>query len=205
MRRLLLFVVCATVSGCLAFAYPSVSNTPTIQVEGPDVQAFRVVSEFRQWGPWMTGPIEINQTVEKLPEANHTIASQSDAFFPYYYLAFPLAEGAHGRSLEVRLYRRGYETVSVPAVSWFQPSGRPTRPQWKKAATLEDMEKAIEEIAPRRMRESCGSPEMRRFLAQEYAWLARSEWAAGPHREEDRRRLLDKAKEFESPAPSGAK
>ena len=198
MRVSLLLLVCPLFSGCLAFVYPSITNTPVIQVEEPDVHAFRVVSGVIQSGPWMTGPIDFYETVETLPTKDNAIASQSNTYFPYYYLAFPVAEGAHHRSLEILLYRRGYETVSIPAVSWLRFSEHMARPQWKKAEQLEDVEKAIETITPSRFDLSRGSTEVRQFVAQEYTWLADSEWVTGPERETVRQRLLEKAKNPES-------
>jgi hypothetical protein len=165
-------------------------------VDEPDVQAFRVVSDEKQWGPCITGPIQISRTIEKLPAARQ-IASQSDSYFDYCYMAFPIAEGGHWRSLDILLYRRGYETVSIPAVSWLRLSASEARPKWKKAETLAGLEKAIEDIAPYSSSVSSANAEVRHFLAQEYLWLAQSAWTAGTDKKEDRRRLLNKAKEYE--------
>jgi hypothetical protein len=192
--RILPVIACPFFCGCLAFGYPSFSQTPTIQVDEPDVQAFREVYDRKQSGPFMTGPIEISRTIEKLP-AGKQIASQSDAYFPYFCMAFPLVDASHSRSLEIRLYRRGYQTVSIPAVSWLHFTMSEARPQWKKAETLADLEKAIEDISPYSWSLSSGSTQVRQFIAQECLWLAQSEWAAGPEKKEACQRLLDKAKE----------
>jgi hypothetical protein len=203
MRVWLLFLVCPLLSGCLAFGYPSVAKTPPIQIAAPDVQAFRVVSGFTQSGPWLTGPIELYKTVEKLPAPDNLIAPQTDAYCLYYYLAFPVAEGCHQQSLEVLLYRRGYEPVSVAATSFLWFSDQPVLPEWKKAEKLEDLEKALKKVTPSRFDQSPASQEVRQFLAREYDWLAHSEWVAGTDKEKDRRRLLEKAKEQEKQEGSG--
>jgi hypothetical protein len=194
MRVLLPLLVCSLLPGCLGLGYPSFCKTPTIQLEEPDVHAFRVCSGFTQSGPLMTGPIEVYKSVEKVTATDKAIAPQSDNYFSYYYLAFPF-EGSHQQSLEILLYRRGYQLVSVPAVSWLRFADRSIRPQWKKAAKLEDIEKALDSLAPPRWNQSPISQGVRQFVAQEYAWLADSEWVAGPERKEDRQRLLTKANE----------
>jgi hypothetical protein len=197
MRVGLLFLVCPLLSGCLAFAYPSVSKTPAIRIAEPNVQAFRVVSGFTQSGPWLTGPIEMYKTVEKLSATDSLIAPQSDAYCPYYYLAFPVAEGCHQQSLTVLLYRRGYEPLSFPAATFWWISDQPVRPEWNKAENLQGLEAALKKITPSRHNQSPGGEEVRQFLAQEYDWLAHSELASGPDKEKDRRRLLEKVKEQE--------
>ncbi len=193
MRVGLLLLLCLLTSGCMALGYPSVCKTPTIRLDEPDVQAFRILDGFTQWGPWMIGPIAAYKAVEKIPVIDKAIAPQCDTYFSYYYLAFPVAEGSHQQSLEVLLYRRGYQLVTVPAVSWLQFAERSMRPTWKKVEKLEDAEKAIDSIQPGPGGEFSCSQEVRQFLAREYAWLAESEWAAGPERKADRQRLLDKA------------
>jgi hypothetical protein len=191
-------------SGCLGLGYPSFCKTPTIQFEEPDVQAFCIRSGFTQSGPLMTGPIDMYKSVEKISVADNAIAPESDNYFSYYYLAFPF-EGSHQQSLEILLYRRGYKLVSVPAVSWLRFAERSMRPQWKKAEKLEDMEKALESIAPPHWNQSAASAEVRQFLAREYAWLADSEWVAAPERKEDRRRLLAKANDYQQQEPAAQK
>jgi hypothetical protein len=201
MRVWLLFLLCPLLAGCLAFGYPSASKTPPVRIAAPDVQAFRVVSGFTQSGPWMTGPIAFYRNVEKLTPTDGLIASQSDAYCPYYYLAFPVAEGCQQQSLEVVLYRRGYEAVSVPAASYLWLSNQTVLPDWKKAQKLEDMEKALKWITPSRGDQSPAAQEVRQFLAREYDGLAHSEWVAGS--DKDRHRLLEKAKEHETPEVIG--
>jgi hypothetical protein len=197
MRILAVLLCCSSLSGCLGFGYPSFTETPRIDLEEPDVQAFRVVSDFKQWGPLITGPIECSLQLEILPRSRNAVARQTDSYFSYFYVAFPF-EGGHSRSLEVRLYRRGYQTVRIPAHSWLAFSERETRPKWVQLEKLEDLENAIEQIAPARWDHSLGSKEVRQFVAREYTWLAHSGWAAGPDREKDLQRLLEKAAEYEN-------
>src|SRR5262245_25839826 len=172
MRRLPVFLTCPFLCGCLAFGYPSVSRTAIIQVEEPEVEAFRVVSGYTQSGPWMTGPIHLYQTVEKFPATNGKLPSQSDAYFAYYCLAIPVAELAHQQDLEIRLYRRGYETVSIPAAMWLPGPTPSTTPKWKRLEKLEEFENAIESIAG--THSGLGSvckQDVQAFIAGEYAWL----------------------------------
>ena len=194
MRKLAVFLVCPFFCGCMAFAYPSITETPTIKVEEPDVQAFRVYSD-KTITEFSCPPFDITSSVTKLDTVNKSIASESKVYFPYYYLAFVLGEGSHSESLEVRLYRRGYETVSFPAVSWLNLFGHRATPKWRKLEKLEDLEKAIDDICVDRSGRSEEFQEVRRFVAQEYTWLADSDWAAGPDKSVDRERLLSKASE----------
>jgi hypothetical protein len=205
MRILAVFLLCPLLSGCLGFGYPSVTRTPAIQVDEPDVQAFRVMTDriltdskgFLPGG--QSYPIVLPlTTTEKLPSTPRTISPQSDAYFDYRLLVFPIVSEGYSRSLEIRLYRRGYETVSIPAEAWLPFSEQQAKPQWKKVADLADFEKAIEGIGASSLGDLFrpSSQDVRQFVAQEYAWLAQSEWAAGPDRETDRQRLLDKAKKF---------
>jgi hypothetical protein len=205
MRILAVLLSCPLFTGCMAFGYPSVTQTPTIESQEPEVQAFSVFSHQKTYGTWLIGPFESYKEIEMLPWTNNSIASQSNVYFPYSYvtvsirprsLAFPIAQGSNFQSLKIVLYRRGYETVCIPAEWWFQTISNSTKPIWKKAEKLKDLQEAIEKItfSPHDLRSTL---EVRQFIAQEYVWLANSEWAAGPDKEKDRKQLLDMAREFE--------
>jgi hypothetical protein len=204
MRVAAIFLFCPLLSGCMALAYPTISRTPPIEVDEPDVQAFRVVNHFEVDTslPAVPGLALDYQTSEMLPRTGSTLGSQGDSSFNYVCLALLAAKG-HSQWLEVRLYRRGYQTVCIPAVSWLWCLDHVARPKWEKLEKLEDLETAIEKIEPSPSPSLCSpdaSQEMRHFIAQEYRWLAQSGWAAGADREKDRQRLLDKAKVYEGRA-----
>jgi hypothetical protein len=197
MRRLAVLLFCPFLGGCLVIGYPSITHTPTIEVDEPDVHAFRLVTDAEQHGPFITGPITFEKTTEMLSATNTTISPLSDSYFAYSYMAFPL-RGWHDRSMQIRLYRRGYETVSIPAASWLSFPDPVAKPQWKKAANLAACEKAIEMIGGSTTDTWPLSPEVRQFVAQEYRWLAQSEWTLGQEKVKERQRLLDKANHFSS-------
>src|SRR5262249_12000959 len=117
MRAWLPLLCCPLLSGCFGFAYPSVSETPAVAVIEPDVRAFRVVSECTVSGPCITGPIQFSRQVEEVPGAWPVVQSQQDAYLAYHYLLFPVLNGSRSRSLQVLLYRPGYETIEIPARS----------------------------------------------------------------------------------------
>src|SRR5262245_16986403 len=117
MRCWPVLLLCPCLAGCLALGYPTISRTPEVTVPADDVRAFRVSSEMTASGPLATAPIQLSSSVEEIPVVDATVEPQRDASFSYYYLVFPYS-GYRSRTVEVLLYRPGYETVEVPARPW---------------------------------------------------------------------------------------
>jgi hypothetical protein len=197
MRSWLAFLLCPILSGCFAFGYPSVSQTPTLVVPGTDVHAFRFTSDWGFSGPWITGPMTVSQAVEEIPVVEGRIDPQRNAYFAYGYTLFPILSGSHSRHVTVLLYRPGYETVEVPTRSWWRSVGgdQAERVVWKEASDLAAQEKAIERIAdpfrPYPGEATC------HFIAQEYTRLARGPFATAA---ETRERLVKTAATWEERA-----
>lgn len=194
MRYSPLLLVCPFLQGCLAFGYPSITQTPPLVVKEADVKAFRVTSGFHSYGPWMTGPIELHGAIQEIPIHDHEVAVQRDAYFAYYYLAFPLMEGSYGRSFDIRLYRRGYETMVIQPRSWMfaLAANRLDNIAWKKAETLEAQEKAIDDVIAGLS--SWNNDTVKERLAIEYLTLADIAQVSGPQDEKTCKRLQEKAK-----------
>lgn len=64
MRIFVILLVFPFIQGCVAFGYPSMSQTPSIEVGEPDVKAFRIKTRYIWYG-WLSGPIK---TVSELGE-----------------------------------------------------------------------------------------------------------------------------------------
>jgi hypothetical protein len=142
----------------------------------------------------MTGPIEFVNAIEEIPIQNEEIPAQHDAYWTYYYLAFPVAEGSYHRSFEVRLYRRGFETAIIESRAAM--TGMLATPldltNEKRAETVEAQEKAIDDVLSGLY--SWQNAQASAFLADEYLALARSPKLSGPEHEKTRNRLEEKAK-----------
>ena len=180
-------VVCPLLAGCVGFAYPDVSRTPTVALPAADVHAFRVVSQLTMSGPWMTGPVQFGETVDEIPVTSGAVGPEREAYISYYYLVFPF-NGSHSRTLTVLLYRPGYEIVEVPARPWWRApgGGPPEEVAWKKAPDLTAEKAAVDRIASREGGRS-PSKDVLRFAAEEYARLADSPAAPAAMKEELRR------------------
>jgi hypothetical protein len=206
MRAWLLLLLCPVVSGCYGFAYPSFSETPAVNVKEDNVRAFRVLSEWTLSGPCITGPIEIWQSVEEIPVLKATVERQQDSYLAYSYMLFPVLNGSRSRTLEVMLYRPGYETVEIPSRSLLEAFGETKRAPvvWKEAVGLEAQEQALEKIISQHPGRRLGQEGLR-LAAQEYARLADSPLVSGPGKEKERERLRAKARECEGLAAQHAK
>ena len=171
-----------------------------IAASADGVRAFRVDSEVTTSGPLMTGPIRLEGSVEEISVVNATVGPQRDAYFAYYYLAFPF-NGSRSRALEVLLYRPGYQIVSIPARSWWRAmdGGRPEGVTWKEAPDLLTQKGAVDRVASGRQRMSA-SKGVLQFVAGEYARLADSPAASTPEMAEERAELLALAKACEEQA-----
>ena len=194
--RTLPALTCLLLSGCLGFGYPSVSGTPAVAVPTDEVRAFRVVSEDWMSGPWMTGPITVAHSVEEIPVKNRVVASQQNAYFAYYYLVFPVANGSHSRAIEVLLYRPGYELAEIPARPWWKTCGTdvPEKVVWKEASDLQTQKGAVDRIAFRFERQTFNK-DVLSFASQEYGRLADCPLAALPDARTTRDELRRLARE----------
>ncbi|HMF13009.1 MAG TPA: hypothetical protein VKE94_11910 [Gemmataceae bacterium] len=145
------------------------------------MHAFRVVSESWMSGPWMIGPIEIANRVEEIPVKDGAVGPLRDAYFAYYYLILPVLEGSHSRTVDVLLYRRGYELVEIPARPWWSASGSdlPEKVSWNEAPDLLAQKTAVDRIAFRFGRQPF-EKDVLQFAASEYARLTDCPLAASP-------------------------
>jgi hypothetical protein len=206
MRCWLGWLVCLFASGCLAFGYPSVSRTPAVAVDEPDVHAFRITSGRGFYGCLIAGCIQLDHEIETLPVVGATVKPQADCHFAYTCLLF-LYAASYGREVKVVLYRPGYEAVEIPSrARWRWLDGRPVHVAWKEAPDLASQEKALAAVIGENV-EVYGkmSPEVLRFAAQEHARLAHSPLAAGPEMRAKREKLRAAARHFEELAgePAG--
>jgi hypothetical protein len=159
-------------SGCMALGYPSISRTPPVAVDAPDVHAFLVTSKSDTGGGVISGWVQHGREVRELPVAEATVRPQWDTHFTYYYLFFPMS-GSSSRSQQVLLYRPGYETVELSSQAWWEclGAGKPVRVAWKPARDARAQEKALAKVfGPR---SSVLDDNSRQFAAVEYARLGR--------------------------------
>lgn len=197
MRLFAILLFFPFLSGCFAFGYPAISSTPSIQIHEPEVHAFRVVSGIDKAGNvgmfW-----DYYDSIDKVHISKNVILAQTDLYFRWGIGAISSGEHGHSQSLEVLLYKRGFETISIPAISWLKFGDRSPKLEWKKAESLVDLEKAIGSITPygviatRLGRDAEATPEVWQFIANEYTWLANSKWVT-ENNMKDRQRLLRKA------------
>jgi hypothetical protein len=150
MRLLPILLICPSMTGCLAYGYPSITQTPPVHVMDPDVKAFRVTADLTIGGFMIAGYFLPGDSVDEIQIIDGVVPSQHDAHFAYDYTIFPVA-GNRRRTITVCLYRRGYETVRVESrcclAEWWCKQTREI--SWKKAETLEAREKAIDDLNPR--------------------------------------------------------
>jgi hypothetical protein len=221
----ILLLVLPLAAGCLAVGYPSVRQTPAVVAPEPDVHVFRVIADDERH---LDGPNQLpterdhafhvlasdgrpdavkvgvqltSCTIEEVPIENGEAPAKTDTYFAYYYLAVPF-EGWRARSVSLRLYRRGYETVALESRPWLGPLGKAgaEKVKWKKADTLEAREKAIDDVGRWLLKRS--SPAVNDFVADEYLALANGPLADRPEHRPARARLREKAKVArEGPTP----
>lgn len=196
MRVYLLLLVCPLLSGCLGFGYPSSTRTPELNVGSTDVRAFRVTSiTKRGWGPLIAGAFSLARNVEEIPVRDTRVCQQRHSYFAYCCWSFLFA-GSNSQTLEVLLYKQGYEVVVVPErASWklaLVVVGESVT--WKEAPDLASQKAAVDRIVPERYREFLGR-DVLRFAASEYAQLANSPLASAPGMEATRLELLALSKE----------
>lgn len=188
------------VSGCLAYGYPSVWQTPPLSIPDDNVRAFRVERQWKGGGVVIAGWFQIAHSIEEIPIVAAQVAAQKDAYFAYYYLLFPFA-GTTSRSLSVLLYRPGCQTVEISEQPWWRLPGqaRPEQVFWQEAPDLAAQEQALEKVASQGARwGGHRSKGVLEFAAQEYARLAEGPLARAPGMAETRDRLLAKAKEYQA-------
>jgi hypothetical protein len=205
MRVFVAYVTCFFFSGCLGFGYPDLSRTPAVTVDSNEVHAFRVLSQATAIGPIITSPVWLRGSVEEIPVMSGMVGPQGDADFAYYFVLFPLLEAGHSRTLEVLLYRPGYETVVIPAHSWWLTLGReaPEKVAWKEAPDLLAQKEALDRIVEGWSLRSLNKGVLE-FLAQEYERLANSELAAAPTMAPSREKLRFRARECHDLASENA-
>ena len=199
MRFSLLLLSCPFISGCLAFAYPTVDRTPRIAVpEAPDeVRAFRVTHGRGFHGAMIAGAFVMNDHVEQVPLRDSFVPPQQAAAVNYIFLAFPIAAFSDFSSMELRLYRPGFEVETKspePWWRWWRWYGT-HEIQWKQAPDFLTQEKAIDGIVEGVRRVS--DDNVRHFLAAEYRRVAALPELAVEEGEVYRVRLLEKARKLE--------
>jgi hypothetical protein len=196
MRILSILLICPFLTGCLACGYPSITQTPPIAVKDLEVKAFRVTTGITRYGGAIAGAIKFDGEIEEIAALNGVVPAQDDSHWRYYYLAFPY-EGYYSRTLEIRLYRRGFETEVIdarPAIEglWAAPV---VEPHLKRAESVEAQEKAIDDVVAGVWRLDS---QRISFLADEYLTIARSPQLIGPEHEDTRKRLEQKARNLGS-------
>lgn len=200
MRLGILMLVCPLLAGCLAYGYPDISRTPAINIDSPDVRAFRITDETKMSGPVMTGPVRFERTAEEIPIVKAQVGSQHEAYLTYYYLAFPF-DGSRIRNLKVLLYRSGYQVAEIRAHGLLEISKgeKPVQVVWQEATGLRAQMAALEHLVTNDPGHVAGKG-LLEFAAAEYTRLANSSMAAAEGMEETRRELLGRAKECQTQA-----
>jgi hypothetical protein len=177
MRMLPILLVCPFMAGCLAFAAPRVNVTPAVVARDSDVHAFHVTERTTFFG--LINVPKGLVTVEEIPIEHGVIPRRRDCFVSHFVFVCIVAHW-HDQTDSIRLYRRGYETVVIPANRLFKAIGdwTPVEVTWRKAETLKAREEAINEI--HRSLDCIGiiSGGQNQFIASEYAALAESKLAA---------------------------
>ena len=146
MRRwLVLFALLPNCTGCLYYAYPTISHTPEVAVENKDgaAHAFRVDIDKTEKKP---APTVSEYTLTRIPiDSRGLVPSQLEvAPASGVYNPFGLIDGAaHEKTqytMTVRLYKPGCRTMEVQA--WDKSKAW----QWIAAPTLADQERAIDDL-----------------------------------------------------------
>jgi hypothetical protein len=199
MRYALLVLVCPLLSGCLAFGYPSVTRTPAIAVDAPDVKAFRVVAHHGFFGCVIAGAIIMYDEADEIPVTKSRVEPQKDTHFSYSWMIFPVWADSRFQDLKVMLYRPGYEIVEIPAKSWWRSLGdsQPEPVTWKAAPDLASQKSALDRLAKGRLGLMADGREkkMAEYAASEYTRLADSPQASAPGMEAVRDELRKSAEE----------
>jgi len=220
MRVWALLIVFPFASGCIAYVYPSVGQTPPMSAPEAGVRAFRVVTRDTVGGALFVNHVESQCEVEEIPVSSSEVGTQRDARYSYYYVLLTAFESSEG-SLRVLLYRPGFQTVEIPEQPWWRFPGRaePERVAWTAASDLAAEEQSLEAVAsPKGRRSLFGGADAGReaeekdplrrrlhrfkerpvlaFAAREYARLAADPRALAPGMEATHQRLLAKADEY---------
>jgi hypothetical protein len=204
MRHCLILLICPFMTGCLVYCYPSLTQTPPITVTETEVSTFRVI-ENGSMGSFLGIVIALpigDWQVQELAQGPAEIPTFRDFHFFRGTFGLPLS-GCDIHAHSVRLYRRGYETVTIEARSWISqlPGTAVNSVVWKKAETLEARERAIRAIyQPQSLLLEIGQFQ-NEFVAEEYLALADSPLAAGPENVEARGHLLQYAEVFKEKKP----
>lgn len=223
MRRwLVLLALLPNCTGCLYYAYPTVTHTPEVAVENRDgnAHAFRVDIDHTERHP---APVTAQYTLMRIPiDARGLIPSQLELATTTGVLN-PLGvvdAGEHERTkytMTIRAYKPGSQLIEVKA--WDKAKSM----QWLPATTLAEQEKAIDDLladpsasappmtvsGPLRatwwdlkdqknlgLQPGTISAEQRRalqFASSEYSRLANGPAAASPQMQTTRERLVAKA------------
>jgi hypothetical protein len=191
MRSWFSLLICPFLGGCFGLGYPAISKTPPVEVLADEVRAFRVVSETTFSGGLIAGCIKLSRSVEALRVGDRVVGPESDSYFDYSYILFPFA-GSRSRSLEIMLYRPGYEPVSIPARAWWKQCFTYAHEKvvWREAPGLTAQKQAIDQIVGHEFHLRHLSKEVLRFAAQEYARVAETPMAyTRPETREELRKL----------------
>jgi hypothetical protein len=185
----ILALVCLPMTvGCLGipaiYAYPKISYFPSTDLKavGPDAEVF-LVKRTCDTG-WPSRLPEIEYVVIHLPVTpdSHFDRQVSVNWESFAGTLGPLCYGnGVSHSLEIVLYRRGYNLVVIEPWEWKDTI------EWKPAESIAAQEKAIDDLvaaAPFALYQQREN----QFVADEYARLAEMS--------DDRERLLHKAEPF---------
>jgi hypothetical protein len=146
MRRwLVLFALLPQCTGCLCYAYPTLSHTPTLAVPNPDggAHAFRVDVERTERAPaapssqYTLSRIRIDE--RGLIPSQLELAHATGNYDPFSLMG----GGTHERTkytMQVRVYRPGYRTMEVK--DWEKNAEL----HWVQAKDLVDQERAVDDL-----------------------------------------------------------
>ncbi len=195
-------VACPLLAGCFGYVYPDISRTPAVAVPAADVHAFRAVSEFETSGPGSSRTVQVGKTLNEIPVVNGTVGPERGAYLSYHCLLFPIFCGSNFRTLNILLYRPGYEVVEIPADRLWCTGGldAPEAVAWKEAPDLTAQRNAVDRLVSLGSSGS-SSQDVLRFAAAEYARLADSPMATAAMRGELLRQAADCREWADAKAP----
>lgn len=201
MRTLVFLLACPLASGCLFLGAPSVQRTPEVAVGGDEVRAFQVTTEH-VWGDGLARTHETTHFKE-IPVTAATVESQQDATIAHCVCLLPLMTYTWSQSLEVLLYRPGYDTVTVAAWPWWCPLGycHTASVHWRRVPDLHAQEEVLQGVIEKNHTSYLSlEPDMLRFAAEESERLAGCWGAATPEARDHRDRLLESAGQYRARA-----
>ncbi len=179
MPRFAFLIFLPFLPGCLAVGYPSITYTPQLPIQEPDVRAFKSMSSGGGMSMVMTGGGWRRASIEEIPLNQGCVESHEDAYFHYLVGGIPVSFSEY-RHWSILLYRPGHEIIEIPSRWWGRKlfEAEVDRLEWKPVASTQAQVKALETLCP--PFENRPTAGVRQFVASEYERLAAIIRASSP-------------------------